>query len=76
MRLIDADRLMEDFRNTITEQSDTYDWLNMISRQPIAYDVNRVKNKFKEVGNIQFQGYTKPLIAVEEAMEIVESGFN
>lgn len=32
MKLIDADRLMEDFRNTITEQSDTYDWLNMISR--------------------------------------------
>lgn len=54
MKLIDADRLMEDFRNTITEQSDTYDWLNMISRQPIAYDVDRVKNKFKESGNVQF----------------------
>lgn len=52
MKLIDADRLMEDFRNTITEQSDTYDWLNMISRQPIAYDVDRVK--FKESGNVQF----------------------
>ena len=54
MKLIDADRLMEDFRNTITEQSDTYDWLNMISEQPIAYDVDRVKNKFKESGNVQF----------------------
>lgn len=54
MKLIDADRLMEDFRNTITEQSDTYDWLNMISKQPIAYDVDRVKNKFKESGNVQF----------------------
>ena len=54
MKLIDADRLMEDFRNTITEQSDTYDWLNMISKQSIAYDVDRVKNKFKESGNVQF----------------------
>lgn len=32
MRLIDADKLMEDFRNTITEKSDTFDWLNMIAR--------------------------------------------
>lgn len=44
MKLIDADKLMEDFRNTITEKSDTFDWLNMISSQPIAYDQQKVIN--------------------------------
>ncbi|MCI9013549.1 MAG: hypothetical protein HFI59_06270 [Lachnospiraceae bacterium] len=42
MRLIDADKLMEDFRNTITEQSNTFDWLNMISRQPTTYGLDKV----------------------------------
>ena len=32
MRLIDADKLMQDIRNTITEQSSTIDWLNLINR--------------------------------------------
>ncbi len=34
MRLIDADALMEDVRNTITEQSGSIDWINVIHRQP------------------------------------------
>ena len=42
MRLIDADKLMEDFRNTITEQSNSFDWLNMISRQPTTYGLDKV----------------------------------
>ena len=49
MRLIDTDRLMEDFRNTITEQSDTLDWLNMISSQPTAYDVDKVVERLEEM---------------------------
>lgn len=40
--LISRDKLLEDFRNTITEKSDTLDWSNMISRQPVAYDVDKV----------------------------------
>ncbi len=40
--LISRERLLEDFRNTITEQSDTIDWLNMIARQPTAFDVTNI----------------------------------
>lgn len=32
--LISRQTLLDDFRNTITENSDTFDWLNMIARQP------------------------------------------
>ena len=32
--LISRQALLDDFRNTITENSDTFDWLNMIARQP------------------------------------------
>ena len=31
--LISRQALLDDFRNTITENSDTFDWLNMIARQ-------------------------------------------
>lgn len=31
--LISRQALLDDFRNTITEQSDTMDWMNMIARQ-------------------------------------------
>lgn len=34
--LISRQALLDDFRNTITENSDTFDWLNMIARQPIV----------------------------------------
>lgn len=33
MRAIDADKLMDDFRDTITENSTTIDWINLINRQ-------------------------------------------
>lgn len=48
MGLIDADKLMQDIRNTITEQSNTIDWLNLINRQPIAYDVDAVVKQLDE----------------------------
>lgn len=55
--LISKSALMEDFRNTITERSDTFDWLNMISRQPVAYDKKKVISKIDEtvpgITNIQ-----------------------
>lgn len=48
MRLIDVDKLMQDIRNTITEQSNTIDWLNLINRQPTAYDVDAVVEQLDE----------------------------
>lgn len=55
--LISRKALLEDFRNTITENSDTFDWLNMISRQPVAYDPQKVINAIDDtvpgITNIQ-----------------------
>lgn len=48
MKLIDADTLMQDIRNTITEQSSTIDWLNLINRQPTAYDPDKVVEQLEE----------------------------
>ena len=77
MRLIDADKLMEDFRNTITEKSDTMDWLNMIYRQPTAYSVDEV---VAELENLKDKGSvtkTEMLITkscIDKAIEIVKQG--
>ena len=48
MRLIDADKLMEDMQKTITEQSGTIDWLNLINRQPTAYDLDKVADQLDD----------------------------
>ena len=48
MRLIDADKLMEDMQKTITEQSGTIDWLNLIHRQPTAYDLDKVADQLDD----------------------------
>ncbi len=48
--LISRSALLEDFRNTITEQSDTMDWLNMIARQPLAYDVDKATQQINSIG--------------------------
>lgn len=80
--------LMEDFRNTITENSDTFDWLNMISRQPSAYDVDKVIEKLKtelslaekEKGRcarenpLQFDMAKGYAQGISVALEIVKSG--
>lgn len=87
MRLIDADKLMEDMQKTITEQSGTIDWLNLIHRQPTAYDmenvVEQLEGKVKELENIssnmvlnkyqkrQNYGYCA---WIEHAIEIVKGG--
>ena len=42
MRLINEEKLMEDIQKTITEKSSTIDWMNLIHRQPVAYDVDKV----------------------------------
>lgn len=48
MRLIDEEKLMEDIQKTITEQSGTIDWMNMIYRQHTAYDVDQVVEQLEE----------------------------
>ncbi len=48
MRLIDEEKLMEDIQKTITEKSSTIDWMNMIYRQPVAYDVDKVVEQLEE----------------------------
>lgn len=48
MRLIDEEALMEDMQKTITEQSGTVDWLNLINRQPVAYDMDKVIENMEE----------------------------
>ena len=48
MRLIDEEKLMEDMQKTITEQSGTIDWMNLIYRQPTAYDVDKVAEQLDD----------------------------
>ena len=72
MRLIDADTLMLAIRNTITEQSSTIDWLNLINRQPIAYDVDTV---VKQLANSnRWTDGTYDFVRLERAIEIVNGG--
>lgn len=81
MRLIDVDKLMQDIRNTITEQSSTIDWLNLINRQPTAYDVDAVVKQLEmKIDNAEFD----ELLTINEkdayvdayrrAIEIVKGG--
>ena len=48
MRLINEEKLMNEIRETITEQSSTIDWMNLINRQPVAYDVDKVVEQLEE----------------------------
>ncbi|MDF2804436.1 MAG: hypothetical protein K0S61_4341 [Anaerocolumna sp.] len=45
--LIIRKALLEDMRNTITESSNTFDWINLINNQPTAYDVDKVVDKIR-----------------------------
>lgn len=77
--LISKNALMEDFRNTITENSDTFDWLNMISRQTVAYDVGKVIEKMKRneedaIKSIMENGKTEfHLIKITDLKELFEA---
>ena len=48
MRLIDEEVLMKDIQNTITEKSNTIDWMNLIYRQPTAFDTEKVVEELEE----------------------------
>ena len=75
MRLIDADVLMTDVRNTITEKSGALDWINLINRQPTAYDLDKVVEK---LGNVAYERYGNDgmggerVVNMDDAIEIVK----
>ena len=50
-RLIDMDVLMTDVRNTTTEKSGVLDWINLINRQPTAYDLDNVVEQLEKEKN-------------------------
>ena len=77
MRLIDEEKLMEDMQKTITEKSGTIDWLNMIYRQPTAYDVDKVVDQLESLSNAEADYYyasSNDVIDREDAIEIVKGG--
>ncbi len=74
MRLIDEEALMEDIQKTITEQSGTIDWLNLISRQPTAYDVDKVVKQVEKYRGIFESRGTLPLVNMDYAVEVVRNG--
>ena len=81
MRLIDEEKLMEDMQKTITEKSGTIDWLNMIYRQPTAYDVDKVVEQLEEIRVKKTCNKEKcdtkelcRICVVDDAIEIVKQG--
>ena len=78
MRLIDEEKLMEDIQKTITEQSGTIDWMNLIHRQPVAYDVDNVVEQLEEFRDemkmFGCDGLLSDLIEVVEAGGVDASG--
>ena len=79
MRLIDTDVLMTDVRNTITEKSGTLDWINLINRQPTAFDIDRVVDQlekeknpiYREDGSLMGE---RTVIRIDKVIEIVKGG--
>ena len=57
MRLIDKEKLMKDIQKTITEQSGTIDWMNLIYRQPTAYDLDEVVEQLEELADESYKAY-------------------
>lgn len=53
MRLIDADVLMADVRNTITEESGAIDWINLINCQPTAHDQDKVVEQLEKLKKVK-----------------------
>lgn len=75
--LISRQALMEDMRKTITESSDTFDWINLINRQPITYDVDKVVEKLeaaKETHDDECGFDDFEFLDCDIAIEIVKGG--
>lgn len=75
-RLIEEDKLMQDVNNTITEKSGAIDWLNLINRQPTAYDPDKVAEQLEDYSNADEAERigTIPVIELDDAIEIVKGG--
>lgn len=75
-RLIDADKLMQDIRNTITEQSGALDYLNLINRQPTTYTVDKVVEQLEAYSNADEAERlgTMPVVELADAIKIVKGG--
>ena len=68
---------MEDIQKTITEQSSTIDWMNLIYRQPTAYDVDKVVDQLESLSNAEADYYyarSNDVIDRDDAIEIVKGG--
>ncbi|MCI7040572.1 MAG: hypothetical protein MR992_00295 [Lachnospiraceae bacterium] len=74
MRLIDEETLMNDIQNTITEKSSTIDWLNMIYRQPTAYDVEKVVEQLEKLEDIFKAGSYNIATGLNKTIDIVKKG--
>lgn len=72
MRLIDEEKLMEDIQKTITEKSGTIDWMNLIHRQPVAYDVDKVVEQLEEFRDEMKMFGCDGLLS--DLIEVVEGG--
>ena len=72
MRLIDEEKLMNEIRETITEQSSTIDWMNLIHRQPVAYDVDKVVEQLEEFRDEMKMFGCDGLLS--DLIEVVEGG--
>lgn len=70
MRLIDADVLMADVRNTITEESGAIDWINLINRQPTAYDPDKVVEQLEDLRKAE-QDRTEQMLVTRMDAETV-----
>ena len=77
MSLLDADVLMTDVRNTITEQSRAFDWINLINRQPTAYYVDKVVAELeKKRDKLSEEGCCLSAKQIKDAIKIVKAGGN
>lgn len=77
--LISRKALFKDFEKTITGKSDTYDWLRMISRQPVAYDVDKVIEQFESTKWSESDVFRSVVChahneQVDKCIEIVKAG--
>ena len=72
MRLINEEVLMKDIQNTITEKSSTIDWMNLIYRQPTAYDLDEVVEQLEEFRDEMKMFGCDGLLS--DLIEVVEGG--
>ena len=71
-RLIDVDVLMADVRNTITEGYGAIDWINLINRQPTAYDPDKVVQQLE--GFLEEMDQFKCSGMLSDMIEVVKAG--